>query len=440
MKKSVKILLSTLIMLSIFSAFNYSLAIGFASTIGTSEHTTGTSTITTTNLINYAADCYDSCGYTSTRRLIDPGYTLLLSNLNGAEVQLYATHGSIDSISFKNGVAIKTGNSMTVGSLEYIGLNTVTSGLTSNTILVTYIACNTGGENGEASTDSIAYQTVTSGANISIGFKDDISYTSAEPWAERYNSKLSQGKGVEDSARYATSFIYADSNIHSWNLVYNPNVCTTNMKIGNAYTTNELISIANQNVEDDVRNILNENANVKRKIEKLDKNSIETILENENNFLNDENYEIETKNVDIVSIRDNTRSKIEYITYRFKIGDFYTNAGYVAELKDDVLIGIYDNNIDIQKQINAVNNKNDFYVNISETEINNFKKDAKISILNKHSEEENLVNINEENNAVKYYYDIQQDKKYIEIEVKSEITKLNDNTKDVAIDKVRYEI
>lgn len=119
-------------------------------------------------------------GYTTSNLLHDPSYILLASNML-SEVQIYCTHGSIDSIRF-NGISssgIKTGNSTTEGSgKEMIGVDDVGYNCwLSNTKLVSYMCCNTAGTDGNVSNNSLAYQTVSSGgANAAVGFKKIISY------------------------------------------------------------------------------------------------------------------------------------------------------------------------------------------------------------------------------------------------------------------------
>lgn len=104
-------------------------AANFATAIGSIANN-----INTTNHINDAADAYDSYGYTNTRRLLDPSYLTLLSNL-AAEVQFFATHGNIDNITF-NKSGIRVGTEVTYGELEYIGTNNVST-WANNTILTT---------------------------------------------------------------------------------------------------------------------------------------------------------------------------------------------------------------------------------------------------------------------------------------------------------------
>lgn len=59
MKRKVKF--TTLFFLIILIIGTYAYAIGNAAAIGTNNNTFGEDTVTTTTLINTAADCYDSC-------------------------------------------------------------------------------------------------------------------------------------------------------------------------------------------------------------------------------------------------------------------------------------------------------------------------------------------------------------------------------------------
>lgn len=122
--------------------------------------------------------------------------------------------------------------------------------------------------------------------------------------------------------------------------------------------------------------------------------------------------------------------QIDYIYVTLKIGDFYTDAGYVAKIKDNKIVAIYDNNIDVEKQKNAIANKEKFSVNTNSADTKSVKERALAS-----SKLEN-VSANED---VKYYYDIKNDKKYVVVPIRSEIDD-GMGGKDVFIDTVQYEI
>lgn len=346
----------------IFVLVNSSYASGFATSIGTEDFKVDEkdAPLTTTSIINTSKNYYLGLGYSPSNKLVDPSSLLLLSNLM-AEVQLFSTNDQANSY------------------------------WSTNTKLVTYIACNTGGENGIADNNSLVHQTVAVGSvDVCVGFKKIISFSQGgEEWARNYNMYLASGYGVEDAMNYANSINYGNNNVHSTYLVYNSATTTPNMKIGKyANTFSDIDSIEKDYLE-----------------EKID-------------GFNRENYVVSKETSEIYDINTNNVEKTEHIDVRFKINDFYTNAGYNIKVKNNRIEAIYDNNIDIDKQKNALMKKEEFLVdNIEE-------------VLNKKREV---------NNDIKYFYDIENDKKYLEILVKEEISDSFGGT-DIAVDTLRYEI
>lgn len=68
------------------------------------------------------------------------------------------------------------------------------------------------------------------------------------------------------------------------------------------------------------------------------KNIFNEIIKIDSNF-NYENYEIvKSKGITTVNVVNNIESECaKYIDLYFKIGDFYTNAGYTIKLKDNMI-------------------------------------------------------------------------------------------------------
>lgn len=412
---------------------NYSFAMGPAITVGTVENTAydeekkEDATITTTSLIEYAANCYEKCGYTNVKRLKDPSYILLLSNALASEVQLYSTHGSIDSITYtsKTGICITTKNS---GGAEYIGVDALRNGWKSNCKFVMYMACNTGGKDGNASTDSLVFHTVSDAAPACIGLTKTVSYSRGlEPWSKNFNERLSNGYGVYDSLIYANQFDYSDSKVKYWHMSYNGDITTPNLKIGK-YAGQEINSIdtsigkERKNIlKNDIYNLYSEEQII-NEIKKYDNNF------DSKNYIMQESKSVitETNNKGEVVSTINLRN----ISYTLKIGDFITNAAYVVSIIDDKLIGIYDNNIDIDKQSELLKKTDSYKIDLSTEKINNYMKDSEKNVNAKY----NLKNANSVEDNIKYFYDIKTDKKYIEIDVESEING------DIAIDTIEYEI
>ncbi len=356
-----------------------------------------------------------------------------------AEVQLFCTHGSIDSIRFKGTASgIKTGNSTIEGSgKEMIGINDLASkSWAPNTKLVTYIACETGGQNDIASSNSLVYQTVSEGGvNVCVGFKRIIYYSSAVEWSRNYNMHLADGYGVGDSVDYANSFNYSNNSVHSTYLVYNSSLTTPNMKIGrfanSNYSEMQDLKKSYLDVELDKRDLLTSNT-INTKYDIKNDEDIYNILENLDKDFNRTNYEILRETSEIHDVKTDNIEKKEYINVRFKVGDFYTNAGYNIKAEDNKIVSIYDNNINKEKQKSAILKEEEFFINkneILQKTINTTEKDINL---------EQKVNA-QELLETKYFYDIENDKKYIEYIVTSETSDFFGGS-DLMADVIKYEI
>ncbi len=123
-----------------------------------------------------------------------------------------------------------------------------------------------------------------------------------------------------------------------------------------------------------------------------------------------------------------------YYDYKLKIGDYITNAGYTVKLENGIITEIYDNNIDLKKQEELLKENDLFKANISEQELATYKLNLNASIATKY---DNKINISENDNT--FYYDIENDKKYVVISCNSEI-KIDDTTAGKYDDAVMYEI
>lgn len=133
-----------------------------------------------------------------------------------AEVQLFCTHGSPELILFsKNTTGIKTGSSSNIAGNDVIGISDLAADCWNNadTKLVSYMGCNTGGEDGNTSTDSLVYQTCDGGAYTSIGFTKTVTYGSMYEWSKNFNMYLASGYGVYSAAIAANEVEYINNDI-----------------------------------------------------------------------------------------------------------------------------------------------------------------------------------------------------------------------------------
>ena len=125
---------------------------------------------------------------------------------------------------------------------------------------------------------------------------------------------------------------------------------------------------------------------------------------------------------------------ISYIDFQFKIGDFVTETGYTIEIHDGNIQAIYDNNINIEKQEKILAKTSEFVVKVKETSLEKMRQEAMSKVSKKYNSQ-----LLEDDVDIKYYYDIQADKKYIVYSIPS-IIETNNGKQGILYDNVRYEI
>lgn len=115
----------------------------------------------------------------------DPTKTELWENLY-ADVQFFSTHGDWDRIMFKD-TGILAGEGKMWCGLDHIGTDEVH--WDADTILVTYSACKTA----QNLDSGLAYKTAERGAELVLGFRNEIYALDATLWNEYYNASLASG-------------------------------------------------------------------------------------------------------------------------------------------------------------------------------------------------------------------------------------------------------
>lgn len=373
--------------------------------------------INTVQDINDSSNAYATAGY-RTYSMVDPTYAKLAENLY-ADVQFFSTHGNLDFINFKK-CGIQVGNSNSI----YIGTNSIN--WNDDTILVTYSSCNSAGKEGNSSTDSISYKTAEKGANVVVGFRNTIDSGSATNWAKRYNNRLAQGYGVLDSVNHANSYIYLYPNVKQTQVWHHGDA---NMKIGKYRAMN--------NNMNDKRNILSRDEFKEKNI--IVDNSLESIFSCISQYypkFDINNYNIIKQNETIASNIDSRKitEKISYIDFQLRIGDFVTEAGYTIEIQNGNIKAIYDNNINIEKQEALLNKSSEFTIKTERIALEEMKKDA----IDKVSKNQGLQLL-EKDIDMKYFYDIQTDKKYIVYSIPS-ILNTKNGKQGILYHNVKYEI
>lgn len=440
MKVKRKIGYSIIVCLMIICISNSTYArVRYASSIGTEKFKflNTDDEITTIDIVEDAISYFEDAGYTEAYPHIDPSYSLFASNMIGAEVIELFSHGGYSSMPFKSYVGITTGATRTQGSYQYIGLDYLKDAWKDNLLLIGYMGCETAlpkdAENLEDQyKDTITYQSVAyANAGTAIGFEEKISCSDMEKWAKLFNEYLASGHGVEESALYANNNIrwYKNENIKKWLLVYNTD---PNQKIGKYHSTAELSSIE----ESYTRNVYESN-NLLNKEVKLTLNNDKEIIDELRKIdtsIESNNYVITRSKAHIINATGEKKSReIEFVDVNLKIGDFYTDAGYTLEIENNNIKGIYDKNIDIEKQKELLNNKENFQAELYVDKVNEIQKESeKISTYNL-----NKVDVKE--NDTRYYYDIKNNKKYYQVEVEDETLDIDGNVCTM-YDIVNYEL
>lgn len=116
---------------------------------------------------------------------VDPSKTVLWENLY-ADVQFFSTHGDWDRIIFHN-TGIKVGSGGQWYGIDHIGTDEVH--WDADTILVTYSACKTA----QNLDSGLSYKTAERGADVVVGFRNEIYSADAVLWNKYYNTALATG-------------------------------------------------------------------------------------------------------------------------------------------------------------------------------------------------------------------------------------------------------
>lgn len=410
MKKNYRIINVSVIaglIIVVLSFMTVAKAVTFATAIGTTCLGLNTSVH-----MNDAADAYSRSGYSNPNRLMDPSYILLVSNL-AAEVQYFASHGNYDNIRFERS-GINLYEDYQMGNVEFIGTNNVN--LWQNTLLVTYGACCTAGVDGVFQYDSITYETALRGAEVAVGFTEDICQDCFDWWSYRYNCHLADGYGVLESVQYANSFSYEHNSVKSAQIVHHGN---DNIKIGvyngesglNARSkTNEIMSLSN------------------KKIKASDENIMKLLKEQNSNINNVEITRNYTGSTNVITGETNI---FEYINVKEKNGDYLTNSGYTIVSNNGVIDCIIDNTIKNE----SLSIKNINFKDKSSIDEGKYISRAYNDVKEKYN---NDIDVVQEETILEYFYDKENNKNFILVSVKTNAG--TEQKPSYGIDVFRYEL
>lgn len=352
---------------------------------------------------------------------IDPSRQRLWENLY-ADVQIFLSHGDWDRITFAN-TGILAGASQNWVGKDHIGTDDVH--WDADTILVVYSSCYSSKDN---NLNGLSGKTALKGADIVIGFRDEIPDLSALLWNETFMSELANGKGTREAMDKANSLTYPDNGIKCGTIWF---YGESNIKIGKY--RNNTNTLTNEYIVD-TNNILNLNKSKKTITNKIE--DISTYIKNYDTTFDENDYIItRTNGTNEVNLETGeVKVNEEIIDYQLKIGDYITNAGYCVKVKDGVVTAIYDNTLPIKKtNIDIKKDKEEFEVNLSKENINLFKTE---------SIRRAKINNNEAiitGQDYKFYYDVNTNKKYIIVSTDVQ-TQEPDGGKTFGIEEQLYEI
>ncbi len=348
-----------------------------------------------------------------------------------AEVQLICTHGTLDRIYFVEGKSgIKNGFTTNTENREFVGVSDIgkSSWTNAKTKLMTYVACETGGIDGSASTLSLAYETcITGGTYTAIGFNNVIYYNSAYEWSKNFNMYLASGYGIYSVAVAANSYNYENNSVKNLHLVYS--TTSPDLKLGIYDNSSDLQTIIPSYMENNLerKNILKKDSNL---LYNFNTDIICEELKRENCDFNKNDYLIEYTTMTVTDANSKIKENVEFVDFKLNVGDFETNSSYTAVIKDNIVKAIYDNTIPIIRNIELES---------FEKENSNVSKEEAINMANAYLNGNEEYNVYIEEDSIKYFYDISKNKKYIQVPYISEYID-NEGVKLKSADVLKYEI
>lgn len=327
-------------------------------------------------VVQEVKDGYKQAKYNDNLQIyIDPLEGQLRNSLY-SKIQFFALHGNFNNLHNKNS-GIWTGDESIVSpyGVKLMSFKEAKAIWDLNTRFITFFSCLSAGD-GNVNKDSIAYRTVAeTRVKAAVGFLGNISTAVDQQWTERYMNKLTNGYGIYDAVKEANNHIYIQDGITNNCIIYTTG--NENMKLFESSNASSL-STKEENVIK-VNRKLNSKEDFLNELNKIDEN------------FDIDNYEIRERNGCVLkNVDTGEETIIKYIDYQLKIGDFYTNAGYTFEIENDLVSNIYNNNIEKTKKIAL--------------QCNNYE------------EIDEVIYLDNVKNKKMYYYDIENEKKYLILE------------------------
>lgn len=370
-----------------------SAASGHAYCAGYSGNDLGTTSMTTN-----AYNTYRSLGYSS-NYTISPSFNTLKSGKFSdgtkyleSKVLFLAGHGAKDGSSLHLATSytgIRTGNS----SLNEVGINEINF---NNTKLVTLAGCYT-----SVNDSSLAVEIYRKGSDNVIGWRQEVNPGAMTDFLENYHKKLKSGSTVWDALVYAGTFSYSDSRVKDVGFFGSAN--NTIKSASNISTMSssedEIVNPNTYYVTEDI-NFTNDNQNL---------NEIISLIKSKDSLFKIEDYEVRINEL-------NKEQNLYIIDFIRKIGNFYTDLGYVVTVKDGKVTTLTNNNREILPTISKTLSNN----TISSENLNSYKKIAIKNLMQKSFKDFSLGTFNNKDIIVKeqlgqLYFDVNTNKPYYKI-------------------------
>lgn len=331
----------------------------------------------------HALDTYQTAGYGQILAF-EPTEFTLRSNMLMNNILVIASHGSPDAVTLDN-TGLITGPARYYDEVYHPSINEFDW---TQRKMVVLCACKTGGD-GEPYDLSITARIADAGAGVSIGWYDTIFTFSTPNWLNNFHDALESGDDTLEAVTYAGEFTYGFPSVKKVYYCYN--------EIESIYDNSFYNTAVNNNI-----------INLDRYSRESSDQNIESLIKKYDKDFERGNYErIETEGIYLRNVKTGETTKhTSYIDYYYSIGDYRINSGYTVVLdKNDSILKIVDNTKEFD------------YEELATKLINNISTSKKI-------DDENILNKN-------YYYDIDTDKKYVEIEY---LPELNKNKEVIEID------
>ena len=293
--------------------------------------------VDTSSAAAYASTKYESLDYSVTCVTVPRVNTMRNYHYKKSNILFFDGHGNYDHISFN---FLQTGGDYRTGVYYSTDFNSSTGykyvGIIGNmdfVNLAVFGACNTALGN-----DNIAKRACENGALVTIGWTDEIRSSSFENWLLRFNNYLAQGSSISDAVSYADSFFYVPGSHVKDHVMYIREPWGGNLALSN---NNSLLSndttIETTRAETDIME-------EKEKISIMGKNVIDevaAIIHDYDNHFEKEKYRIN---------KHCSGDELITIDYMEEIEGFETNSGYIAIIKGNKLVSLFDYKKEIPDQ------------------------------------------------------------------------------------------